>query len=51
MEFFGVFFQFIADLFTALGSLKIGDASVSGIFLAFLVVSMVICFFWRGAKA
>ena len=51
MAFFTVFFDFIAGLFAELENLKIGDVPITGILISFTIVSMVICFFWRGAKA
>lgn len=51
MAFFTVFFDFIAGLWGELENLVIGDIPITAILISFLVVSMVVCFFWRGAKA
>lgn len=51
MEFFPVLFAFIAGLFSQLGKLLIGNVPVTSIFVTLTIIAMVVCFFWRGAKA
>lgn len=51
LTFVRILYRFITGAYNAANVPVIGSVGVMDIFLAFLVVSMVISVFWKGARA